>query len=109
QPDQRGEDHERHHSWLQQREVIGDTRLRDPGRQLNGFLIDNRHDTTRFVGCAARERAAHIHMTAYCTFGRVENWWNGGGEDSVHSSVVAPSPHGLSAACCLRAKASTRP
>src|SRR3546814_854836 len=26
------------------------------------------------------------------------NWWSGGGLDSVHSSVVAPSPHGLSAA-----------
>ena len=25
-------------------------------------------------------------------FGKVENWWNGGGLDSVHSSVVAPSP-----------------
>ncbi len=23
-------------------------------------------------------------------------WWNGGGEDSVHSSVVAPSPHWFS-------------
>ena len=30
--------------------------------------------------------------------GSVSNWWNGGGEDSVHSSVVAPSPHGLSPA-----------
>ena len=28
--------------------------------------------------------------------GSVLNWWNGGGEDSVHSSVVAPGPHGLS-------------
>jgi hypothetical protein len=25
-------------------------------------------------------------------------WWNGGGEDSVHSSVVAPAHQGLSAA-----------
>ena len=30
--------------------------------------------------------------------GSVSNWWNGGGEDSVHSSVVAPSPQGLSGA-----------
>lgn len=30
--------------------------------------------------------------------GRVSNWWYGGGEDSVHSNVVAPSPQGLSGA-----------
>ncbi len=41
--------------------------------------------------------------------GKVLNWWKGGGDDSVHSSVVAPSPHGLSAACCLRAKAVKMP
>src|SRR5438309_57250 len=29
-------------------------------------------------------------------------WWNGGGDGSVHSSVVAPAPHGLSAALSLR-------
>ena len=34
--------------------------------------------------------------------GSTSNWWNGGGEDSVHSSVVAPSPHGLSPATRLR-------
>lgn len=38
--------------------------------------------------------------------GSVSNWWKGGGEDSVHSSVVAPSPHGLSPAGRLRQKAS---
>ena len=32
------------------------------------------------------------------TFGSVSNWWYGGGELSVHSSVVAPSPQGLSPA-----------
>ena len=31
-------------------------------------------------------------------FGSVSNWWYGGGLDRVHSSVVAPSPHGLSGA-----------
>ena len=30
--------------------------------------------------------------------GRVEYWWNGGGLDKVHSSVVAPSPHGFGGA-----------
>ena len=32
------------------------------------------------------------------TTGSSLNWCCGGGEDRVHSSVVAPSPHGLSAA-----------
>src|SRR3546814_4893360 len=35
---------------------------------------------------------------AQSIFGSVSNWWYGGGLGSVHSSVVAPSPHGLSAA-----------
>jgi hypothetical protein len=37
------------------------------------------------------------------------NWWKGGGEVSVHSRVVAPSPHGLSPAGRLRTKASKTP
>src|SRR4029079_2264237 len=36
-------------------------------------------------------------------------WWNGGGEGSVHSSVVAPAPHGLSAARSLRMNAWATP
>src|SRR3546814_6431418 len=39
---------------------------------------------------------------AYLITGSFSYWWNGGGEDSVHSSVVAPSPHGLSATFFLR-------
>src|SRR3546814_2006707 len=31
-------------------------------------------------------------------FGSVSNWWKGGGLDKVHSSVVAPSPHGFASA-----------
>ncbi len=34
--------------------------------------------------------------------GSVSNEWNGGGEGSVHSSVVAPGPHGLLPAGTLR-------
>src|SRR5262249_38802247 len=41
--------------------------------------------------------------------GSTLNWWNGGGEESVHSRVVAPGPHGLSAAFSLRTKACARP
>ena len=37
--------------------------------------------------------------------GSVSKLWKGGGDDNVHSSVVAPAPHGLAAACRLRAKA----
>ena len=38
--------------------------------------------------------------------GKVSNWWNGGGEDKVHSSVVAPGPQGLSPATRFTWKAS---
>ena len=31
----------------------------------------------------------------YLIRGSSLNWWNGGGDDKVHSSVVAPSPHGV--------------
>ncbi len=43
----------------------------------------------RFVDLSSRDQSIR---------GSVSNWWNGGGEDKVHSSVVAPSPHGLSSA-----------
>jgi hypothetical protein len=39
----------------------------------------------------------------------VVNWWNGGGEDSVHSSVVAPAPQGLPAAFSFRQNAKIIP
>ena len=42
--------------------------------------------------------AAGLLRIAQSIFGSVSNWWNGGGELSVHSSVVAPSPQGLSGA-----------
>src|SRR5690606_31673757 len=45
----------------------------------------------------------------YLIRGSSENWWYGGGEDSVHSSVVAPSPHGLSAAFSFFRKACATP
>src|SRR5688500_10284324 len=37
-------------------------------------------------------------LVSQSIFGSVLNWWNGGGLGSVHSRVVAPSPHGLSGA-----------
>src|SRR5690606_31011794 len=59
-------------------------------------------------GNASRGNSA-VAARRYCrsvTNGRVLNWCTGGGEVSVHSSVVAPSPHGLAGAGRLRAKAS---
>src|SRR3954447_24144609 len=46
---------------------------------------------------------------SHCTFGSTSNWWNGGGDGSVHSSVVAPAPKGLSAARSFLMKASATP
>ena len=61
------------------------------------------------------QNAAAVTAPAQCAlllpsiFGSVSKQWKGGGEDSVHSSVVAPSPQGLSAACTLRWNASAMP
>jgi hypothetical protein len=44
QADQRGEDHQRHHPRLQQRDVVGDIGLGNPRRELDGVVIDNRQD-----------------------------------------------------------------
>src|SRR5689334_13804021 len=41
----------------------------------------------------------------YLITGRTSNWWNAGGDESVHSRVVAPAPHGLAAACSRRINA----
>jgi len=38
--------------------------------------------------------------------GSVVHWWNGGGDESIHSNVVAPTPHGLAPASRFFAKAS---
>ena len=40
--------------------------------------------------------------------GKVSNWWNGGGEDSVHSRVSAPSPHGFATSFFPKNKASKK-
>jgi hypothetical protein len=53
--DQRGEDHERHHPRLQQRKVVTDFRLGNPGENINGVVIDYRQDLSRFTKAAARE------------------------------------------------------
>ena len=49
---------------------------------------------TQSVGVRARVPAPPSHLTV----GRVSKVWKGGGEGSLHSRVVAPTPHGLSPA-----------
>src|SRR3546814_232557 len=63
---------------------------------------DKRHNKTATHDCLNDRRSpprlrqgAQLYQAIR---GSSLNWWNGGGLDSVHSSVVAPSPHGLSAA-----------
>ena len=54
QPYQRGEDHQRHHARLQQRDVIGNIGLRNPGRQLDGVVIDHRQNRSRLFRIMTR-------------------------------------------------------
>ena len=44
-------------------------------------------------------------MSNYLILGSSSKVWNGGGDATVHSKVVAPSPHGLFAAVCFLVKA----
>jgi hypothetical protein len=49
-----------------------------------------------------------LDLVLSVVFARMVDVWNGGGEGSVHSSVVAPAPHGLGPASRLRAKARSK-
>jgi hypothetical protein len=63
-------------------------------------------DRGNLVGIVTEGEAFSYAVTRrYSTFGNVSNWWKGGGDGSVHSSVVAPMPQGLAGASLLRAKA----
>src|SRR6516225_6826571 len=106
EPHQRREDHERHHPRLEQGDVIGDFGLGNPRREIDRVVIDDGHCETLASLNSAAPFSGAVQVVIYCTRGSVSNWWNGGGDDSVHSSVVAPAPHGLLAACSLRMKAS---
>ena len=46
-----------------------------------------------------------VSGSIYFTLGSSSKVWNGGGEDTVHSRVVAPSPHGFCCAFFFLAKA----
>jgi hypothetical protein len=54
-----------------------------------GLIADKANPPERDPACAG------MTLAFQSTWGNVSNWWNGGGLDKVHSSVVAPSPHGL--------------
>src|SRR3546814_18782913 len=94
--DQAGKHHQRHHTRLQQRKIIA--RLRLVALRISGIEAG-------MAGLFALDRDTRIRQQsspgaakpplAYLITGSFSSWWNGGGEDSVHSSVVAPSPHGL--------------
>ncbi len=58
---------------------------------------------------AARTYWPGLPAPCYLNRGRSLYWWNGGGEESVHSSVVAPSPHGFASALRRRTIASSNP
>ena len=63
----------------------------------------SRFHKLRAAGLDTREGDAHRIS------GSVSYWWKGGGDGSVHSSVVAPGPHALAAARSLRMKACATP
>src|SRR5262245_9181821 len=94
--DQRREYDERHHARLEQRQIVADA---SHARLSPDCLAPQRR---REPGAVGRERHHLIRGSSL-------NWWNGGGDGSVHSSVVAPGPHGLAAAFSLRANAWNTP
>ena len=58
------------------------------------------------AGASGCLNMAYDSDMAYLIRGSSLNWWKGGGDGSVHSSVVAPTPQGLSAALRFFVKAS---
>ena len=112
QADERREHDQRHHARLQQREIVGRRRLREvKAGVLDQVLFDQRHLSPFCLAKppVARRPAIGISCGAYLIFGSCSHWWNGGGEGSCHSSVVAPSPHGLAPATRFFENASNTP
>ncbi len=100
--DESGEHHEEHHSRLHQRDVVGDVAA-GLGFDRSGpyRICDVSH--AHSLDCREARGFPSLQASVYLTRGSVSQVWNGGGEGSVHSSVVAPTPQGLAGACTLRA------
>src|SRR5262249_23171213 len=109
----------RHDARFHQRDIVADAghaRLATadgPGRvacrshELCSFAADRHlHPLSCWNGRSCLPAACSRH---YLMSGSSLYWWNGGGEGSVHSRVVAAAPHGLSAAFSLRKNAHPRP
>src|SRR5262249_3141917 len=66
----------------------------DPSDALRQDRLRPRSGTSAALRPCRRFRTSRPSAT-HGIRGRVSNVWNGGGEGSVHSSVVAPAPQGL--------------
>ena len=73
-------------SWVMGSGVMGEGRIAYPKAEGRPF----RGKSGPPFGMSARDQCS-----SPLTTGSSLNWWVGGGEDRVHSRVVAPSPHGL--------------
>ena len=108
--DQRREHHEEHHPRLHQRDIVGDLAA-GIGFQRRGRygICDVGHARSTHSYKLSSGRAERRCNRPHLMRGSVSKVWNGGGEDSVHSSVVAPTPQGFAAAGTLRANCAAMP
>src|SRR5690606_10497984 len=108
QADDAREDHERHHPRLQEGEIVADIHNRGSRalpredralitgavRSFNHVSIARsrpqnnpaRHPSNWKLG-RSRGQSRYLRSAAYLMRGSLSNWWNGGGEGSVPSSV----------------------
>ena len=96
--DKCGEHNQRHDAGLEQFKII--SRACHLRNHLFGHIRDV---TSPGDGCVKDWQVGTVirhrwYLRAYLIFGSSLNWWKGGGDVSVHSRVVAPSPQGLLAA-----------
>src|SRR6185312_6172323 len=109
------EDDQRHDARLQEGKEIARGRFRHAkARFLHQSIVGKGHAYLKSINSVGQDRRAHRRPrmrgdAAYLIFGNCSHWWNGGGEGSCHSSVVAPSPHGLAPATRFFWKASKTP
>src|SRR5690606_3198701 len=112
---ERRKDDERHHARLKQRQEITGRRLGKAGGVIQHLLpLCHGHVAFHFLVNLMRPgsdpgRSFLGNRADYLMRGSSSHWWNGGGDDSCHSSVVAPSPHGFAPATRFLAKASNTP